>query len=116
MGQWLGATVTCVPHPGGEIAIRWSEDDHVGGEVVLVDPLRHLILRWWDTTSLTGNDDEGMVTVLLWRLMPIHDGRTRLELIDAGYDRSQVSSTWMQEIERGWEEFLAALQELTRKP
>jgi uncharacterized protein YndB with AHSA1/START domain len=102
LGQWLDAKVSCVPEIGGAIDILWSDGSHVGGEIVLLDAPHHLIMHWWDAGKLAREDDPGMITVLL-------------EMLDTGYDISQVNDEWMAEIHAGWDMFLASMQSMARE-
>jgi uncharacterized protein YndB with AHSA1/START domain len=115
MGQWLDAQVTLEPKLAGAIDIRWADESHIGGEIVLIDAPHHLIMHWWDAGTLAREDDPGLITVMTWTLCPFDNHRTRLDLLDTGYDLSRVDDAWMQAINEGWDQFLATMQSLARE-
>lgn len=111
MGAWLDAEVTSDPVIGGALRIAWDENSIAGGEWVLLSKPRNLVSHWWDAKTLAENNDPGLVTVQQWLIPPAMEGSV-VTLTEYGYDRSRVSQEYLDEIETGWDTFLANLQKL----
>lgn len=104
--------VHCDPELGGQIGILRSDGSHVGGEVVLSTAPSDWVVHWWDADSLARTGDPGMITVQRWHIAPMAEGGCVIRLAESGYDLAVVTDTWMQEIETGWDGFMANLKSL----
>ncbi|MCA9834868.1 MAG: SRPBCC domain-containing protein [Thermomicrobiales bacterium] len=112
MGIWLGAEVTSDPQVGGVFNIKWSDDERVGGEWVLLSTPRNIVSHWWDAKSLEERDDPGMITVQMWTILPANQGCV-VRLSEFGYDRTAITAEGFAEIDAGWDRMLAKLAEIT---
>lgn len=114
MSGWMDATVDANPVHGGEIAIRWDDGSHVGGEYVLLDEPRTIVMHWWDAESLERHGDPGLITVMHWSIVESGDGKSVITLTDTGYDRSRICQAGIDAIDQAWDARLGHLVALAR--
>jgi uncharacterized protein YndB with AHSA1/START domain len=92
--RWFGAKVDIEPYVGGRWAMGGFEMDEYPAKIIELEPGRKMSMRW----------DDGLVAS--WELAD-SDGRTRLTLIQSGFDENQPPYD-------GWLGWLSGIAELRR--
>jgi uncharacterized protein YndB with AHSA1/START domain len=92
--RWFGAKIEIEPYVGGRWSMGSFEQDENPARIVELEPGRRLSMRW----------DDGLVTS--WELAD-SDGRTRLTIVQSGFDESRPPYG-------GWIGWLSGVAELRR--
>jgi uncharacterized protein YndB with AHSA1/START domain len=106
MARWWAPELHIDPRPGGTYRASWpAQDWHLGGDVLVAEPGRRLVLTWrWE------HEPDRPVRTVEVDIEP-SDGGTRLRVTHGTYTASAADQAERGEHLEGWLHFLRRLVE-----